>query len=41
MVEFQTGHGMVLKNGSISGYLVRVGLKEVWFREFELKEKEQ
>ncbi len=32
------GTGMIIRNGQLSGYLVRVGTREVWFKEFELEE---
>ncbi len=32
------GTGMVITNGGLGGYRVRVGTEEVWFKEFELEE---
>jgi len=32
------GSGMILSNGTLSGYLVRVGHEEIWYKEFELEE---
>lgn len=39
MVHLKTGGmGMVIGNGYLTGYHVRVGTKKVWFKEFELEE---
>jgi len=39
MVQLKLGGtGMVLRNGQMSGYLVRVGHEEIWYKEFELEE---
>ncbi len=39
MVQLKLGGtGMVTANRSLLGYRVRVGTKEVWFKEFELEE---